>query len=203
MNSKTPAPKRSTTTATTSSAAPRRGFLIGFFAFIIGGIAVLLPLVPGSLVFLNPILAKKKRKADPAAGSAGELEGAFKVGRLETLPSDGTPMYVKVINDRTDAWTYLPQRPIGAVFLRRNPDDSVTAFNVICPHAGCAVDFNPSSHSFICPCHNSSFDAEGKRGETSPSARDMDKLTAVVRDGDVWVKFQNFRTGTAEQIVLS
>ena len=34
----------------------------------------------------------------------------------------------------------------------------------------------------------------------SPSPRAMDELEAEVRNGEVWVRFQNFRKGSPEKI---
>ena len=31
-----------------------------------------------------------------------------------------------------------------------------------CPHMGCSVDWNKDENKFICPCHQSSFDINGK-----------------------------------------
>ena len=38
----------------------------------------------------------------------------------------------------------------------------VHAFNAICPHLGCVVQWNASEKSFDCPCHGSRFTCEGK-----------------------------------------
>ena len=31
-----------------------------------------------------------------------------------------------------------------------------------CPHAGCNVNYDKDSNQFICPCHQSRFDLQGK-----------------------------------------
>ena len=36
--------------------------------------------------------------------------------------------------------------------------------------------------------------------EDSPSARDLDRLETRVADGKILVKYENFRTGTAQKI---
>jgi menaquinol-cytochrome c reductase iron-sulfur subunit len=130
------------------------------------------------------------------------LEGYYKVAQFDSLPDGGTPQYVKVMADRTDAWTYFPDEPIGAVYLRRSGED-VIAFNVVCPHAGCAVDFDLRQQAFRCPCHSSIFSLDGKRSANSPSARNLDQLAVKVQDGQVWVQFENFRTGTAEKVPVA
>ncbi|MBQ2739880.1 MAG: Rieske 2Fe-2S domain-containing protein, partial [Oscillibacter sp.] len=41
-----------------------------------------------------------------------------------------------------------------------------------CPHLGCALRWNPREHSWDCPCHGSSFTAEGKLLE-NPATGDV------------------------------
>lgn len=41
-----------------------------------------------------------------------------------------------------------------------------------CPHLGCALHWNPTEHSWDCPCHGSRFDEEGKR-LNNPATGDM------------------------------
>jgi thiosulfate dehydrogenase [quinone] large subunit len=38
------------------------------------------------------------------------------------------------------------------------PDGSLVAFDAICPHAGCTVEFDPGSRFLVCPCHGAAFD---------------------------------------------
>ena len=76
---------------------------------------------------------------------------------LNALPDDGTPRKFAVVTSYADAWNKMPDVPIGAIYLRRKPNQSVQAFNVICPHLGCFVDYVAERKGFFCPCHNSSF----------------------------------------------
>jgi len=167
----------------------RRSFLKEAAAILIGAIASLVPLASGLFVFMDPLRRKSK---------AGDF---IFVASLTALPEDGLPRKFSVIADHTDAWSKLPPSPVGAVYLRR-VGQAVEAFNVVCPHAGCFVDFVSDKKSYLCPCHNSTFALNGKISDPrSPSPRAMDKLLAEVRNGnEVWVKFQNFRAGEREQI---
>jgi Rieske Fe-S protein len=133
-------------------------------------------------------------------GTAGAAP--VKVATLDALPADGVPRKFPVIAARRDAWTGQPAAPVGAVYLRRTGEREITALNVVCPHAGCFVDWQAGPKRFFCPCHNSSFTVEGAIGEAaSPSPRPMDALEVEVREGgEVWVKFQNFLRGVHEKI---
>lgn len=150
---------------------------------------MLAPIGAGVAVFLDPM----RRKS-----AAGEF---VRVGFLSALPEDGTPRKFSIVTTREDAWNKLPNVPVGAVYLRR-VGQSVQALNVVCPHAGCFVDFVPSRNSYLCPCHDSTFAVDGKINDSkSPAARGMDELEAQIRNGnEVWVKFQNFLAGEVEKI---
>jgi cytochrome b6-f complex iron-sulfur subunit len=49
-------------------------------------------------------------------------------------------------------------------YLVVQEDSSLTSYgiNSICTHLGCVVPWNSSENKFICPCHGSQYNAEGK-----------------------------------------
>lgn len=177
----------------------RRNFLVSALAVVVGGIVTVFPFAAGLLVLFDPLRRK---------GNAG---GFIRVATLDELPADGEPRSFPVIADRVDAWNKFINEPIGMVFLRRpegtEVNAKVEALNATCPHAGCNVDFLGKESHFQCPCHDSTFQADGIRinPEQCPSPRDLDTLAVEVRtvDGrqEVWVEFKNFRAGTPEKIV--
>jgi menaquinol-cytochrome c reductase iron-sulfur subunit len=131
----------------------------------------------------------------PALGAAG-------AGRwIKTVPADslpdGEPKRVALVADHRDAWTLEKNVELGAAWLLRKGSD-VVAWSTVCPHLGCAVDKSAAGGGFSCPCHDSSFDADGRR-LTGPSPRGLDTLASKVEDGFVHVEFQRFRQGTPEK----
>jgi menaquinol-cytochrome c reductase iron-sulfur subunit len=171
----------------------RRGFFKRASAVVISAFLGLVPLGAGLAVLLDPLRRKTRN------------EGAVRVAFLDALPQDGVPRKFPVVANRTDAWNKFTEVPIGAVYLRRTAEGKVEALNVVCPHAGCFVDFKDDTGQFICPCHLSSFAADGKINDpNSPSPRALDSLELEIRnDREVWVKFQNFRAGVAEKIPVA
>ncbi|MFN0066695.1 MAG: ubiquinol-cytochrome c reductase iron-sulfur subunit [Limisphaerales bacterium] len=171
--------------------AERRQFLKSALALAAGGAATVPPILAGAAVVLDPL------RRGAAVGAA-----PVKVTTLDALPADGVPRKFPIIAARRDAWTGQPAAPVGAVYLRRTGEREVTALNVVCPHAGCFVDWQSEPKRFFCPCHNSSFTVEGAISEaSSPSPRAMDALEVEVRDGgEVWVKFQNFLRGVPGKV---
>lgn len=168
----------------------RRSFLKKAAAVLLGGITLLVPMLAGLAVFIDPL----RRKT--------EAGGFVRVASLNSLPEDGVPRKFPVLADQTDAWNRTTAAPVGAVYLRRLPGDRVEALNVVCPHAGCFVDFVAARKGYLCPCHNSLFALNGDIADAkSPSPRGLDELAVEIRNqSEVWVKFQNFRAGVKEQL---
>jgi len=168
----------------------RRSFLEKLVAVVLYALGLCVPAIGGLIAFLNPL---RQRSA------AGEF---FKVTTLDALPADGSPMKFSIVADRVDAWNRTPNQPIGAVFVRRVAD-KVEAFQVICPHAGCTINFQKTGDGgrFFCPCHAASFDLSGRRLEDpSQSPRDMDSLDWEIRNGtEVWVKYETFIMGSSHK----
>ncbi|MBI3850736.1 MAG: Rieske (2Fe-2S) protein [Verrucomicrobia bacterium] len=171
----------------------RRGFFKRAFATVIGIVIGLVPIASGLTVFFDPL----RRKSSTS--------GAIRVTTLEALPIDGVPRKFPVVASRVDAWNTFTEVPIGAVYLRRTGERTLQAFNVVCPHAGCFVDFLPERGSFRCPCHESTFTADGKiDNPDSPAQRGLDSLKVEIRGNkEVWVEFQNFQAGHAEKLPIA
>ena len=173
-----------------SPAPDRREFLTKAAAVAIGGALAVVAPVAGVCVLLDPL----RRKSEGGA--------SVHVTSLNSLPDDGEPRKFPVLATRVDAWNRTPNFPVGAVYLQRLKDNKVRALNVVCPHAGCFVDFRAVQGHYHCPCHDSSFALDGKiLDPKSPSPRGLDELAVEVRrSGDIWVTFQNFRAGVHEKI---
>ncbi len=62
------------------------------------------------------------------------------------------------------------------------------AFDAICPHAGCTVQFAQSSDIIVCPCHGSEFNARTGALVRGPATRGLTPITvALGSDGDLYV----------------
>ena len=183
-----------TSTPPQVAAPPRRNFLTQAAAIVAGGLAGLVPLAAGATFFLDPILRRPK--------SAIGLDGFLRAANVSELPPTGTPERFTLRADIHDAWTLYRNRVLGSVYLRLMPNGQVIAFNDTCTHLGCKVDYQASNKRFFCPCHQSVFDMDGKKQNQTPP-RDMDSLEVEIRDGEVFVKYQNFRTATPEKKAIA
>lgn len=168
----------------------RRGFIKKSLALAVTGAAAAVPLAAGLMVTADPL-----RRKGPGAAQ-------IQVATLDALPADGVPRRFSVVTAKTDAWNEYPAAAIGAVYLRRTADNKVMAFNVVCPHAGCFVDYVAATGKYLCPCHKSSFAVDGAIADPrSPSPRGLDSLDVEVKaDGSVWVAFENFVAGRPDKV---
>jgi len=168
----------------------RRQFFKEWVSILLGALSVFIPLGAGLIFFLDP-LRRTSRGRD-----------FLRIAAVDSLPL-GVPRMVKINTIRKDAWSTSPNEPIGAVYLIRKKK-GIEAFQALCPHAGCFVDYTPGKHKFECPCHGSSFELDGSRtSSSSPSPRGMDHLETRVEGNDVLVRYEEFQQGIGEKIVIS
>jgi thiosulfate dehydrogenase [quinone] large subunit len=99
--------------------------------------------------------ASSKAAANPAGTRIGPAS-AVPVGGAASFqaPSSGTPALVI--------------QPKSGTFL---------AFDAVCPHAGCAVQYQQSGNLFICPCHGSQFNGTTGAVEVGPASTGLTPLT--------------------------
>lgn len=161
----------------------RRGFLkilAGLFGSAIAAVATL-PLLGAAL---TPLFRKKD--------DDGSLIKAVPEKDLVV----GVPRRVELTAVVVDGWT-RSVGVVGAAWLLKKPDGSISALSSICPHSGCSIG-QKTKELYGCPCHASSFSFEGTPLE-GPSPRTMDPLPVEVKDGTVFVRWMRFKIGVKER----
>jgi menaquinol-cytochrome c reductase iron-sulfur subunit len=117
------------------------------------------------------------------------------VAAADALP-EGVPVRVAVrVRRRRDAWAAFTDVVLGGAWLIRR-GDAVRAYSTVCPHAGCAVDWDKERDCFACPCHASSFGSDGSV-KSGPSPRGLDSLDATIDAGRVSLRWRRFRIGVS------
>lgn len=167
----------------------RRGFLRSVTGWL-GGLLGAVVTLPGLAFLAHPL-----RKDTVDAG-----KDPLDVGATAPQVKPGQPIMVDVRGELKDAWMRTPDVKLGACWLvREKEQDPVKAFSTVCPHLGCGVDWAPEKQQFVCPCHDSYFDLQGKV-LTGPSPRGMDELDVKVNEGGrLKVAYRRFRLGTAKK----
>ena len=172
----------------------------------------------GAAIGAVPMVAGVRVALDPLGKEGGGGDGKFfHLANLGDL-KPGLPKKFSIFDDRKDKWTSYKNVPVGAVYLLKtnaqsaegedanataDSAETVIAFNTVCPHLGCFVDYRTDEKDFFCPCHDSNFDLKGdmKKGV---SPRGMDTLQVEIREGnEVWVKFQHFKANTKDKVAIS
>jgi quinol---cytochrome c reductase iron-sulfur subunit, bacillus type len=137
-----------------------------------------------------PFLNKRRRE--------GPGPSFVELGLLDDIPvGEWRLLSLKVVQQ--DGWEKDQHR--HAVWVRRNGGGhpKVIVLSPICPHLGCPVNWLPDRKEFLCPCHGGTFDAEG-RHVAGPPPRSLDPLPFEIRDGHLWVQWEDFRIGVAQRI---
>jgi Rieske Fe-S protein len=166
------------------------GYCTGLLMMAIG----LMVSVPALGYFLAPL---RRKGAGEEAGSAFQDAGPvadLPVGQWRLLSLD-------VVQE--DGWKKTRVR--HAIWVRRKSDgdEGITVLSSICPHLGCPINWHPDLTEFMCPCHGGIFNADGKN-IAGPPPRPMDQLKEIkVVGGRLWVRWQDFKIGVAQQIPVS
>ena len=124
---------------------------------------------------------------------------ALDLGPIDRFKVGAEPRKVEIIAPVVkDAWTAARNVVLGAAFLRRPTADKVIALSAVCPHLGCAVGWDMAQKNFLCPCHDSRFEADGpKMG--GPAERGLDPLPVDVKDGRLQLTWVRFKMGTSSR----
>jgi cytochrome b6-f complex iron-sulfur subunit len=73
---------------------------------------------------------------------------------------------------------------ITYLVIKEGPTIAQYGISPVCTHLGCTVEWQPDRERFVCPCHGSEFDAEG-RVEKGPARRPLPLVTVVVRQNQI------------------
>ena len=98
---------------------------------------------------------------------------------LASLPA-GAPTEITFQRNRVDGWKVFSEK--ATAWVVKQPDGQVIAFTPNCTHLGCAYHWDDPSHTFVCPCHTSSFSIDGKV-LGGPAPRPLDRYTVKVESG--------------------
>jgi len=119
--------------------------------------------------------------ASPSSTATSPTEAAThppgtKLGAASNVPVAGAATF-------TDPATGDPAvvvQPRAGVFL---------AFDAVCPHAGCTVQYDQANAIFVCPCHGSQFNGSTGAVEVGPASTGLGKIPiAKGSDGQLYAK---------------
>ena len=99
----------------------------------------------------------------------GEFGGVIDAGAVDSFPVGSVTPFTQ-----------------GRFYLVRMADGGFLALYRKCTHLGCAVPWEPAAGRFICPCHASAFEIDGKV-INPPAPRPQGRVAVTFVDGMVKV----------------
>jgi thiosulfate dehydrogenase [quinone] large subunit len=114
-------------------------------------------------------------EASPAASQAGSTSTGLGVASVATVDARGFAAFTVPIA----APAPLPAGDPGVIV--RLQDGSYVAFDAVCTHAGCTVEYSTTDAALVCPCHGAAFDpAHGAAVLAGPTDQPLAALPIVV-----------------------
>jgi thiosulfate dehydrogenase [quinone] large subunit len=110
----------------------------------------------------------------PHSSAASHPPGT-RIGPAADVPVGGSASF----QDPSSGDPSLVVQPRAGKFL---------AFDAVCPHAGCVVQYDQGNKLFACPCHGSVFNGETGAVESGPAPTGLTRLTiSNGSDGELYV----------------
>jgi thiosulfate dehydrogenase [quinone] large subunit len=106
----------------------------------------------------------------PTTASSGGVPGGTKVGPAADVPVGGSASFRD------------PSSGDPAIVIQASAGD-FAAFDAVCPHAGCTVDYSSAQKVIVCPCHGSRFNAATGAVEQGPAASNL-RTIKISEGGD-------------------
>lgn len=117
--------------------------------------------------------------------AAGALAAAplLTLGKSVNAPYKFTPVRMMIgggssLAEGSSLFFFWPTnlRPLDVNVLIRDKDGKFYAYNRICTHLQCMVNYNPKTSLLECPCHGSSFDPATGDVVGGPAPRPLPKI---------------------------
>lgn len=158
----------------------RRRLLIGLGG---GAVAVVwaLSILPRNLRLGPQATPSPAATAEPSATAAPTgtaTPAGERVGSLAVLQSQGSLSFTDPTSGDPGLVVWLPS------------SSTAVAFDAVCTHAGCQVDYDPGSKLLVCPCHGAEFDpSKGAAVVAGPAPTPLTSIKVqVTSGGDVYVE---------------
>jgi menaquinol-cytochrome c reductase iron-sulfur subunit len=121
--------------------------------------------------------------------------------KLTSLNSitENEPVNLPFVITKEDAFLNSIQ-PENVWAVKKSESDTVV-YSPICPHLGCRYQWHADSKLFICPCHHSVFNIDGKV-VSGPAPRPLDTLPTKIKENDLYVLWERFKPGISSKEII-
>ncbi len=93
----------------------------------------------------------------PTPGTTNTNQAAPTANTTSAGPGKGAIAQVKAVPSNSSTTFTIPSSGDPGILVHLNNGQFV-AYDALCTHAGCQVDYDPSQQLLVCPCHGAAFD---------------------------------------------
>jgi thiosulfate dehydrogenase (quinone) large subunit len=111
-----------------------------------------------------PSASAPAKTPGPSASGGGSHPAGTAIGPAKDVPVGSAASFT---DPRTGDPSIVIQASAG----------KFVAFDAVCPHAGCTVQYDQSAAQLVCPCHGSQFNASTGAVESGPAATGLNPIS--------------------------
>jgi thiosulfate dehydrogenase [quinone] large subunit len=112
-----------------------------------------------TLAEIQSVLSQPPPTSQSASNSQPALNSATQPPAAVTHPqTQGSAILANASSILSDRSVTLNDPAHGPILLIHLDNGQFVAYSSICTHAGCEVQFDPSSKDIVCPCHGATYD---------------------------------------------
>jgi Rieske Fe-S protein len=148
----------------------RRKFLSGIIGVVAGIVATFIGL-PAIGFLISPGVKQKNQEKWLALGPISSL-------------TPGVPTGFPFSRKIKDGWIESTQT--GVAYAITHDGQNVKVFSNVCTHLSCRVTWDEVKRSFLCPCHDAAFGADGQV-LAGPPPRPLDQFKTKVTNGQMQI----------------
>jgi thiosulfate dehydrogenase [quinone] large subunit len=169
----------------------RRRILIGGRAAVLGGLAILA--TGGLTAWLGRLAGGTSGSTNPSALGGHPRQTPHHPPKHSSQPTapasqaSGTAIGKASVVPVGQAGQFTDPASGAPAYLVHTSTDNFVAFSAVCTHAGCTVQFEPSSMQFICPCHGGTYSAKTGQVLGGPPPSPLPSIPVHVVNGEIRV----------------
>jgi thiosulfate dehydrogenase [quinone] large subunit len=152
--------------------------VVGLFALLLGGITAFIGRVIGGTT---------NSKATTATPAAPPRSTAHPGSKATPSAAPGTVLTSASSVPVGQALSFTNAADGSPAWVVHSGGDTFVAFSAICTHAGCTVQYDPSTIDFICPCHGGVYDARTGQALQGPPSVQLPSIAVHVVNGEIRV----------------
>lgn len=139
---------------------------------------------------MSPFMQRKRFLSWLAWGGCGQLIALVTGCSKKSTEPQGFAKFASILEVEEAKGAilrdYFAKDPI---LLVQDPNDKTQyrAVNATCTHQKCIINWNGDRQAFVCPCHGSTFGADGKVLQ-GPAKEALQTFPTQVKEKDIYVK---------------